>query len=91
MIAVAAVPLEHPLHAIPYRLPIVLPPMLADVRRALTAIRGPRSDEQDALLAELEALDDGRPVPASGGGDGSRSLGGVMSVCPMCQRAFGAA
>lgn len=65
--------------------------MLADVRRALTAIRGPRSDEQDALLAELDALDDGTPVSPSAEGGGSRSLGAVMSVCPMCQRAFGAA
>lgn len=65
--------------------------MLSDVRRALTAIRGPRSDAQDALLAELEALDDGRPVSAGAEGAGSRSLGAVLSVCPMCQRTFGAA
>lgn len=64
----------------------MLPPKLASIYRSLTALPTPRSDDQDALIAELRALDRGEPAPAAGGAP--RSLGTAVAVCDLCGRPF---
>ena len=67
----------------------MLPPLLFSLRQSLMQMPEPRSDAQDALLEELDAVSGGGDTSWSGSGS-ARSLGIVANVCPMCQRSFSA-
>ena len=66
----------------------MLPPLLSTLRDSLAHMPA-MNDAQRSLLAELEAINSGRPMPPAAD-NLSRSLDVVLDVCPLCQRPFGA-